>query len=215
MVPFIHGMSLTILSYSTLGHCGLGEVCPNSERQNLIFLYSAAYFLFDTFSMIYYNLADINFIIHHIMGIIGYVITIYFDSTGELVMLFGFIGEISNGPMHVSSVMKSLGLRHTHLHNISEIAYISLYSYFRTIKGFVIIYYVLMGNTWGHRLTIPLMLGMFGLSYITIIKMARILIRRYNEYTERKKAGVNLEWVTHNQEVEKLQYFKKSLTKQE
>lgn len=64
-VSIIHGLtSLTLCVYHLYYHRpALDSV--NTPFQSLIFIVSASYFLYDTFALLYYGLADYTMLLHH------------------------------------------------------------------------------------------------------------------------------------------------------
>lgn len=208
IISILHGLtSLTltgIMLYIERREYG----SPNTDFQELIMLVSGGYFFYDMIACSYYGITDAGLIIHHSMTILGYIIC-HIYGHGAIESLYGlFLAEISNFPMHLRMILKSLKLRHTLFYEVLEYAYMTLYTVSRTI---------FVGMLWIQAVPLPMvpwplkfpMVGLWLQSQKYSYEMYKILKRRYQQYLERKEKSVELAWFKEVPEIASLSYYQR------
>jgi len=164
--------------------------------QHLILLTSGAYFLYDYVACRYYGLADKNLLIHHGMCVGGIIVCeMYNNATTGLTGLFW--AEISNCPMHVRAILRTLKRRYTLIYEFSEIFYLFTYmlcrGFFCTV---LVINAVPISET-----PIIIRFVCFGLwfqSLFFIVEMFGMFKRKLKQYKERSQKKISYGWFTEN-----------------
>lgn len=135
VVSIVHGLlSLTMASIDVFLHkSSLNE--PTSNFQGNILLCSLGYFLYDLIACKYYGLFDMDLLIHHTISGIGLSVGPFFGYGGTCAIMGIVVTEVSNFPMHLRTILKNFGLRHTKAYEYLERAYFILYIIARTIFG--------------------------------------------------------------------------------
>lgn len=86
-------------------------------------LISASYFAYDFLGCVYYDLADTSLVCHHALAMSGYGISII-SKFGAPSSIWGLMcAEVSNFPMHMRCIVRSLGMRYTKLYEVFEWTY--------------------------------------------------------------------------------------------
>jgi len=96
-------------------------------------IFSLSYFAYDMISMQLDGLLDSTMLLHHPLSMLGFIVPLYQNVQGNYIMLAVWLTEISNPPMHMRHIFRSMGKRYTMAYEISEILYITLYIYGRAI----------------------------------------------------------------------------------
>ena len=151
-ISFIHGLSCCILSYIEITYYKNSYGGENTLFQNFTLIMSSGYFIFNTVSMTYYRLLDSSMAFHHIIVIMMFVDSVYFNTSGAELVGGLFITEISNPTMHFRLFLKTYGLRHTKVYEACEYVYILLYTYNRLIWGTYAAIIINIPKTLGFRI---------------------------------------------------------------
>jgi hypothetical protein len=139
MISITHGLfSFLMTGYHIIKHCPQYNE-PITNFQHILILISVAYFTYDMIACTYYGLTDFGLYFHHCLVIFGYATDEYYGYGGTetlsienfihffyFIFLVGlFFAEISNCPMHIRKILRSLGLRYTNSHECFEFIYFS------------------------------------------------------------------------------------------
>lgn len=193
-ISFLHGTIIFVLTgheyFFSSGYCS----APNTSFQNDIFFISMGYFTYDFLAMAYYNLLDYAMTIHHFACVLGMGMCIAENQSAYLFVCALFIGEVSNPPMHITKILRRLGLRYTKLYELNEIIFMMLYCTFRIILGTKKVYDILICHD------VNLVLKMCGVvlmvqSYHFTIQMISILKNRFKEISKRYQHKITMNWV--------------------
>jgi hypothetical protein len=213
IVSLVHGIMCIVCCFYDLTYVKNEYGSENVGIENFNLVMSLGYFLYDTLAMQYYGLLDSPMLFHHSICCLGFYLSVCFNASAPEILAGMYISEISNPVMHVRLIIRNLGYRHTATYEVCEYSYILLYIYYRLLKGLFIVYSTIT-CTVGHPLIKLIAIGMAVQSYFYVIRMVTILKSRYKEMSTRRKEGVYLFWFSHNIQVDKLSYFKKSATKE-
>lgn len=84
-----------------------------------------SYFIYDTLGCLYYNLIDYWMLFHHIVCIAIEALALFSIGFKEsyFIILGLSIAEISNFTMHMTEILKNLGLQLTKIYQIIENSY--------------------------------------------------------------------------------------------
>lgn len=155
VVSITHGLfSFIVTTYHIIKHSPQYNE-PITDFQHFLIIMSMAYFTYDLIACIYYHLTDSGLYIHHFLVIFGYLMDevygyggtetlsnyyyiIYILSTFSLLVGL-FFAEISNSPMHMRKILRSLKLRYTKSHEVLEMFYFGIT--FKTEKKIIIVFF--------------------------------------------------------------------------
>ena len=141
------------------------------------------------------GLLDWAMTLHHAICVIGYAVNISQGLSANLTLGTVFFGEVSNAPMHVSVILKQLGLRHTKMYEFTEILFMLLYVVCRVIGGAFRIRMLLSCPSYHFIMKF----GAVGLLVQTLhfsTKMVQILRKRYADIMNRYDNKVSMAWWT-------------------
>lgn len=169
---------------------------------------SLGYFVYDLIACLYFGLWDSKLIIHHALAMAGFGYSLL-SGNGIFAGVLGLaLGESSNFPMHLRSICKEIGLRHTKLYETADLMYLGIYILFRGIFSPVLctmcffskstpwmVWFVFFGLTLQSMFFIRIMLK--------ILSVKRVQAR------ERMEKNIQLFWFVSNPEVLKLEYVQK------
>ena len=96
-------------------------------------MFSTSYFIYDTVWMLFEGLMDTAMAIHHPLVLVGFMIPLYENTSGQFNMLAIFFSEISNPPMHLRNILRTSGRKHSKFYEMNEILFIALYMFARLI----------------------------------------------------------------------------------
>ena len=148
MISFLHGLAAWVLSFIYVVFWSVPYGGENTPLQNFILIMGFGYFLFNTISMTYYKLLDSSMAFHHVVVWMVYFVSIYDNQYGAELITGVYFTEISNPPMHFRLFLKTFGLRHTKSYELSELAYILLYSYHRSYLAAFLLRDAVISQTW-------------------------------------------------------------------
>jgi len=174
--------------------------------QHLILLTSGAYFLYDTIACHYYGLSDLSLYIHHGMCLFGTLMCEISDNA-TTALLGLFWAEISNCPMHVRCILRTLKMRYTKLYEFSESFYMVTYIICRGI----FCTHLAITATPVPETPISIRIVCVGLwlqSVYFIYEMFNILKRKFKQYKERSQKKVTYFWFYDNPKLAELSYYK-------
>jgi hypothetical protein len=97
-------------------------------------IFSLSYFVYDMIAMGIEGILDISMMIHHPLCMIGLLIPMYENVSGNFCMLAIFLSEISNPAMHLRHMLRLSGRRYTKAYEVVEVSFISMYFYARIIS---------------------------------------------------------------------------------
>lgn len=209
VVSIVHGL----LSLGLAAHHLLStdfEFCvPTTEHEQWIIKLSVSYFIYDFGACVYYGIYDRALVIHHFASITGFMFAYTADVGAKIAILGLFTAEVSNFPMHSRVILRLKGLRHTKLFNVFEVTYLLVYVLVRGAICFPMVIIAIACTE-----TSPVIpLNCFVLSaqsYYFIWQIFPILKNKYSELKELREKGVEQFWLSHNKQVEDLDYFKRS-----
>jgi hypothetical protein len=90
--------------------------------------------------MMFEGLLDKAMIIHHPLSIIGLSLPLIENVSGNYCLLAMFISEISNPPMTLRHILRLTGKRYTKAYEWSEVSFILLFFFGRTVVATPIVY---------------------------------------------------------------------------
>lgn len=140
LVSITHGLfSFAMTAYHIIAHSPQYNQ-PLTNFQSLLIMISMSYFTYDLLACMFYGLTDFGLYLHHGLVIFGYAVDEYMGYGGtetlstlslcSLLFLTNiinkvglFLAEISNCPMHMRKILRSLGMRYTKSHEILEYLY--------------------------------------------------------------------------------------------
>lgn len=165
----------------------------NTEYEKRMIYIAVGYFTYDLLCMTWYGLLDWAMLLHHNFTAFGMLLSLCSETSACLIVLGMFVAEVSNPPMHVRVMLKHLGLRYTKAYETCEISFIMLYCYSRIFCG--------SWMTWRacncqHLYIFQKITAVFLLVQTMhfVRQMVGILIKRFNEISNRKKKGIKMRW---------------------
>jgi hypothetical protein len=140
IVSIVHGlMSLGLSSFDVFVHkCSLSD--PTTNFQKKVLLNSVGYFIYDLIACKYYDLFDMDLLIHHTISCFGLLVGPVIGYGASTAITGIVISEVSNFPMHLRTILKNYGLKHTLLHDVLEGIYFFLYIIARAFFGPMLVY---------------------------------------------------------------------------
>jgi len=174
--------------------------------QHLILLTSGAYFLYDTIACHYYGLSDLSLFIHHGMCTVG-IIACEMTNNATTALIGLFWAEISNCPMHVRVILRTLKMRYTKIFEFSESFYLVTYM---ICRGIFCTHLAITATPVSETpILIRLVcLGLWIQSLFFIYEMFGILKRKLKQYKERSQKKISYFWFTDNPKLSELSYYK-------
>jgi len=174
--------------------------------QHFILLTSAGYFLYDTIACHYYGLTDLSLYTHHGMVLLGTLFCEMSDNATTALMGL-FWAEISNCPMHVRCILRTLKMRYTKLYEFSESFYMITYM---ICRGIFCTHLAITATPVSETpIIIRLVcLGLWLQSVYFIYEMFGILKRKYKQYKERAQKKIDYFWFSENPKLAGLSYYK-------
>ena len=140
VVSIVHGVTSCLVStyHSTFLKTECGAINLPYQRTSLIF--SISFFMWDTLAMYFEGLLDNSMTIHHSLCVLGLSMPLYENISANFVMQVICIMEISNPPMTFRHFFRLTGRRYTKGYEVSEITFIILYCFARTLLGVPLVY---------------------------------------------------------------------------
>jgi hypothetical protein len=140
------------------------------------------------------GLLDWAMTIHHAACVFGMAMNIASGTSANLMLGGLFIAEVSNPAMHVSRILRLLGMRYTLTHEISELAFMVLYTVGRIILGTFQVYNIVTcaDSTLMMKITGVVILGQ---SYFFITHIVPVIHDRVAMMRHRALQGVRLSWL--------------------
>jgi len=179
---------------------------PATAIQHIIILTSCAYFTYDFFACVVYGLADLGLILHHGMCLAGMVSCVMMNNcTTGLVGLF--FAELSNCPMHVRAILRTLKMRYTKLYELCECCYMVIYAVARGI----FCTFLVISSTPVSEVPILIRITCTGLwiqSLYYIYEMSGIIKRKLKHHKERVNKKISYHWFSDNARLKELSYYK-------
>lgn len=209
IVSMIHGLTTFFLATEYILRSSDNFCSKSTIEEKLIIKLSVSYFIYDFAACLYFQLYDLNLIIHHTSSILGFLVS-YYVPFGAKISIFGLmIAESSNFPMHMRVILRLKGLRHTKLFNLFEISYLVLYVLFRgSLCPPLMIAAFKCTQT---NIAVIIMCSILSIqSFYFIAQIIPIFKSKMIELKEIKKAGIQSFWLSQNKQLEELDYFKKS-----
>lgn len=193
IVSIFHGTAALLLSGYHFATHGANCYYPTVNFEIQVFLMSSGYFIYDFLAMAYYGLLDAPMTLHHVVVVIGEIMTIEYGRAASLSLAAMFIAEISNPAMHVRVILKHLGLRYTKIYELFELTFLFLYTFGRLLLGTYVVY--LMGTCSELHLLVRMSAVIILLQTIFFVtKMKSIAYKRYQEINNRYKKGISMRW---------------------
>jgi len=207
VVSIIHGLFAFFVSGYHIYRDNPQYADQSTPIQHFILLTSGAYFLYDYIACKYYGLSDTSLLIHHGMCTGGIIVCeMYNNATTGLIGLFW--AEISNCPMHVRAILRTLKMRYTKLYEFSETFYLFTYI---LCRGFFCTHLVITAVPVSET-PIIIRFVCFGLwfqSVFFIVEMFSMFKRKFKQYKERSQKKISYDWFTENATtLGELSYFK-------
>jgi len=206
VVSIIHGLFAFFVSGYHIYKDNPQYADQSTPIQHLILLTSGAYFAYDYIACKYYGLSDLSLLMHHGMCVGGIIVCeAYNNATTGLIGLFW--AEISNCPMHVRVILRTIKMRYTKLYEFSETFYLVTYI---LCRGFFATHLVITAVPVSET---PIIIRMvcFGLwlqSVYFIVEMFSIVKRKYKQYKERCQKQISYNWFTNNPKIAGLSFYK-------
>lgn len=84
-----------------------------------------SYFIYDTLGCLYYNLIDAWMLFHHIVCIAIEAMALFSEGFREsyFIIVGLSVAEISNFTMHMTIILKNVGLQHSKIYQLIENCY--------------------------------------------------------------------------------------------
>ena len=165
------------------------------------------YFVYDLIACKYYDLFDMDLLIHHTISCVGLLVGPVTGLGASAAVTGIVISEVSNFPMHLRTILKNYGLKHTMLHDVLEGIYFFLYIIARSIFGPLLVY-----KSWvapnSPKIQSILCACLCVQSYMFMVKMAKIIRAKFGNWQERKSKNVALFWFSENPRIKDLNYVK-------
>jgi hypothetical protein len=204
-ISFVHGLSVLVLTtYAMLfrtGQC----MSPNTFFDSAVMYSSMGYFTYDFLAMVYYGLLAWPMTIHHAMSIAILGLNISSRNSAFLILGGMFIGEISNPSMHLSAMLKHLGLRYSKVYELCEISFAFLYILGRVFMGSVQLYRIITCEN--SHLILKFSTSALALqSYFFVYNMIPLMQDRVGVIFDRRRLGIKACWMVpvHPADLEKL-----------
>jgi hypothetical protein len=193
VVSILHGTAGLVLSgyhFATYGaHCSY----PNVDFEAQVFMMSAGYFIYDFLAMAFYGLLDAPMTLHHIVVVIGEIMTVELGTAASLSLSALFIAEVSNPAMHMRVILKHLGLRYTKSYEFFELSFLFLYTFGRLFLGTYVVY--LMVYCSNLHFTVRIAAVVIWIQTVFFVtKMWSIAFKRFNEISARYSKGIQMRW---------------------
>lgn len=109
--------------------------------------------------------------------------------------------------MHLRTILKNYGLKHTLLHDTLEGIYFFLYIIARAIFGPLLVYQSWVAPN-SPKIQSIVCAGLCVQSYLFMVKMAKIIRHKISNWQERKAKKVGLFWLSENPKIKDLDYVK-------
>ncbi|KAL4498046.1 hypothetical protein ABPG72_014903 [Tetrahymena utriculariae] len=208
IVSATHGLSIVFLSSYHITFHNQQLDSSNSDFQQFVFIFSIAYFLYDSIACLYYGIDGIGIAIHHAMVVVAYLSSMTALYGGVECMYALFFAELSNFPMNARQCVRSMNLRYTNLHEFFEYTFIILYIIARGIFVPFAVAHCVRSPVCPTLLKI-ICLGLFAQSIYYIFEMLKGIKRRGKQQKERKQKNIQYFWFQENPEVQQLTYYRK------
>jgi len=206
VVSIVHGLFALFVSGYHIYRDNPEYAEPATKIQHIILLTSCAYFIYDFVACAIYGLADMGLVLHHTLCLLGIgACELTNNATTGLMGLF--LAEVSNFPMHLRVVLRTLKMRYTKLYELAECMYIVTYIIARGI------FITLLVITATPVSATPIMIrftciGLWVQSLYFIYEMTGILKRKVKHFKERYQKGISLNWFDDNARLVELSYYK-------
>jgi hypothetical protein len=132
--------------------------------------------------------------IHHAMSVAILWLNISTRNSAYLILGGMFIGEISNPAMHLSAMLKHLGLRYCKLYELCEISFAFLYCTGRVFMGSVQLYRICTCES-SHAILKISTTALAVQSYFFVFSMLPLLRDRIDTILNRRKLGIKAAWL--------------------
>jgi len=207
IVSIAHGLFTFLATFYHLKNQDPQFGASNTSFQLFILISSLSYFFYDTVACIYYGIYDTGLILHHSMVLLGYGSAIL-QQYGATEALSGlFFAEVSNFPMHVRAILKTLGLRYTRLYECLELIYMSTYIIARGVFIPIEVVYNCVSAEMCPLIVKFICCGLAGQSWYYILEMQKILKRKLSQLKERNKKNISYCWLSVNPKLKELSYI--------
>lgn len=132
--------------------------------------------------------------IHHAACVFGMAMNIASGTSANLMLGGLFIAEVSNPAMHVSTILRRLGMRYTRTFEISELLFMLLYTIGRIILGTFQVYNIVTcaDSTLMMKITGVVILVQ---SYFFTTHMVPVIRDRVAFAGQRARLGVHMSWL--------------------
>ena len=158
--------------------------------------------------------SDKEMVYHHAFVIFGLYSGLAYNSSANEMLRALIVAEVSNSCMHSRMIMRNYNQKYSAFYLYLELYYLFTYIPSRLLFGSKVVFFTVFCM---NNLLIVKLAGLFiWLQSVYFTKrMVGIIINRYNEYKERKQRNVKLFWFEFNKKLEDLEYYKKSIKKEE
>jgi len=206
VVSIVHGLFALVVSGYHLYRDNPQYAEPATNIQHIILLTSGAYFTYDFFACIYFGLADMGVVLHHVMCLVG-IASCELTNNATTALTGLFLAEASNFPMHFRAILRMLKMRYTKLYEMFECMYIATYI---VARGILSTYLVITASPVSEtpiliRLTC---IGLWVQSLYFIYEMWGIMKRKYKHFNERCHKDISYNWFDDNARVTELSYYR-------
>ena len=133
--------------------------------------------------------------IHHAMSVAILWLNVSSRNSGYLILGGMFIGEISNPSMHLSAMLKLLGLRYCKLYELGEISFAFLYCFGRVFMGSVQLWKICTCDS-SHIILKVSTAALAAQSYFFVFHIVSLLKDRIDTIVNRAKLGITASWLT-------------------
>ena len=132
--------------------------------------------------------------IHHAMSVAILWLNISSRNSAYLILGGMFIGEISNPSMHLSAMLKHLGLRYCKLYEFCEISFAFLYCTGRVFMGSVQLWKICECES-SHIVLKISTIALAAQSYFFVYNMVPLLQDRVGVILNRERLGIKSSWL--------------------
>jgi hypothetical protein len=166
-----------------------------TDLELIMLVNTTGHFIWDVAFMKYNGFLDMGNLIHHMMGIITYFLTLYQQHNHNLLVLNILPAEFSNVNMHLREIYKRIGWRYTWAYYFNEYQYCFTYIVCRLIWIPACYYWMITCDTSNPAVIIiyPLHCVM---SWYYVSLLPPMIKGRNKELAQFKAAKIPLQWFT-------------------
>jgi hypothetical protein len=208
IVAMVHGKLGYLLAFTYFCVFGFDIGMKTDKYSSLLISSSLGYFHYDFLACYWFNFLDTKLIIHHCLTMSTFI---YPFVTGKGICggLIGLLlAESTNFHMHMRTLLKMKGLRHTKIYEFFDIIYMVIYMIMRTVVSIPLCIRCFLHPEMPFFVSL-----MFCLMIVQSVgfmpTMVQIMMAKKKQFAERNSKGVQLYWFSVNPTVLSLDYVKK------